>query len=125
MKIFTLFSLIIFSAIAKDVEVINSMHGGIVKKTDTAIVEFVQTGDAASLYISGRKNKNLTHQKLSVTAIANIKGVEYPMNLSYENDHYSLSPYAKLKDEKNFVVSFTISFPFPGKAEQTSFRIGK
>jgi hypothetical protein len=125
MKIFLLISLISFQVIAKDVEVINSMHGGVVKKTDTAIVEFVKTGDAANLYISGRKNKNLTHQKISVTAIANIKGVEYPMNLSYENDHYSLSPYAKLKDEKNFVVSFTISFPFPGKAEQTSFRIGK
>ena len=54
----------------------------------------------------------------------NIKGKEYPLNLTFENDHYSLSPYQKLKDEKKFVVSFTISFPLPGKTEKASFKIG-
>lgn len=125
MKIFTLLSFLILSAFASDVEVINSMHGGVVKKTDTAIIEFVQTEETGKLYISGYNKKNLANQKLTVSAIANIKGKEYPLNLNYENDHYSLTPFAKLKDENKFVISFTISFPFPGKTEKASFKIGK
>ena len=125
MKTFTLFfCFFILSAIASDLEVINSMHGGVVKKTDTAVIEFVQSGEKARVYISDMNKKNLADQKLSIAAIANIKGKEYPLNLTFENDHYSLSPYQKLKDEKKFVVSFTISFPLPGKTEKASFKIG-
>jgi hypothetical protein len=112
-------------AFANDLEVINNLHGGLAKKTDSAIIEFVQSGEKANVYITGHDKKNLANQKLSITAIANIKGKEFPMNLSYENDHYSLTPYEKLKYEKNFVVSFTISFPLPGKVEKTSFTVGK
>lgn len=124
MKTFTLLSFFILSSFAGDLEVINSMHGGVAKKTDSAIIEFVQTGEKANLYITGHNKKNLANQKLTVSAIANIKGQEFPMNLTYENDHYSLTPYQKLKEEKNFVISFTISFPLPGKAEKASFNIG-
>jgi hypothetical protein len=116
-----------FSAklVAGDVEVIKSMHGGLVKKTDSAIIEFVQTGDKANIYITDMNKKNLANQKLTIAAIANIKGKEYPMNLTYENDHYALTPLQKLKEEQNFVISFSISFPLPGKTEKTSFKIGK
>lgn len=125
MKKIILLSLFTLKVIAGDVEVINSMHGGVVKKTDSAIIEFVQSGDKANVYITDKNKKNLANEKLTIAAIANIKGKEYPMNLTYKNDHYALSPYQKLKDEKNFVLSFTISFPLPAKTEKTSFEVGK
>ena len=125
MKFFIFLLLISSTIYADDVDVIKSMYGGVAKKTDTATIEFVQTKDQGNLYITGPQKNNMANQKLSVSAIANINGKEYPLILNYENDHYSLSPYAKLKDEKNFVLSFTISFPFPGKTEKAVFKIAK
>jgi hypothetical protein len=110
---------------ANETEVISSLHGGVVKKTESTLIEFVQTNDSAKVYVSDHIKKNIANQKLSIKAIANIKGKEYPMELRYENDHYALSPYAKLKDEQNFVLSFIISFPLPSKKEKASFKFGK
>jgi hypothetical protein len=125
MKTLALFILTSFVSLASDVQVINSMHGGMVKKTDTALIEFVATPEKANLYITDPNKKNLVSDKLSISAIANIKGKEVPLNVSFENDHYSLSPYSTIKEENNYVVSFTISFPLPGKTEKASFKVGK
>jgi superfamily I DNA and RNA helicase len=125
MKILVFFIFSSLSIFANDVQVINSMHGGMIKKTDTALIEFVTTPEKANVYITDPNKKNLASDKLTISAIANIKGKEVPMNLSFENDHYSLSPYSNLKEENNYVVSFTISFPLPGKTEKAIFKVGK
>src|ERR1017187_10326308 len=103
MKIFLQHSFFIsffmLNAFAGDVEVINSMHGGKIKKTESALVEFVQTEDKANIYVTGHDKKNLASDKLTVSAIANIQGKEFPINVTYENDHYSLTPMQQLKQE--------------------------
>ncbi len=122
--LYFIFSLMV-NAFANDLEVINSLHGGMVKKTDNAVVEFVQSEEKPKVYIRDSAKNNLANQKLSINGIAKIGDKEYPLNLTYENDHYSMSPFEKLKKEKNYVLSFTISFPFPKKAENAIFVIGK
>lgn len=103
----------------------NSLHGGVVEQTSSAIFELVKKEDNTFLYITGHDKKNLVSQKLSISAVAKINGQYYPLDLTYEDDHYSLTPYASLKNETNFTVNFTISFPFPGKTESASFNVRK
>jgi hypothetical protein len=128
MKYFIVFFLLSSALIANDKEVISSLHGGLVKKTDTAVIEFVKpeeiVGGNSKLYIRGYNQKNLIDQKLLIEAIAKIQGEEYPLKLTYANDHYALTPLQKLKEAKNFIISFTITFPFPKKTEKTTFQIG-
>jgi hypothetical protein len=97
-------------------------HGGIVKKTTNAILEVVQEKERTSIYITGHDHKNITDKKLSLSAIAQINGKEYPLSLNFENDHYSASPAnSYLHKEKNFVLMLTISFS--GKVDRASFHL--
>lgn len=101
---------------------LKASHGGIVKKTNNAILEVVQEKERTSIYITGHDRKTLTDKKLSLSAIAQINGKEYPLNLSFENDHYSASPAnTYLHKEKNFVLMLTISFS--GKTDKASFHL--
>jgi hypothetical protein len=89
-----------------------SARGGLVKKTKSATLEVIHQKERTSIYITGHDHKNITDKKLSLSAIALIKGKEYPIELSYENDHYSASPAnSYLRKEKNFVLMITITLP--------------
>jgi len=95
-------------------------HGGIVKKIKNAYLEVVQEKERTSIYITGHDHRNITDKKLSLSAIAHVDGKEYPLQLSFENDHYSTSPAnSYLHKEKNFVLMLNISFS--GTVEKTSF----
>ncbi|MGZ3787870.1 MAG: hypothetical protein ACXVLQ_05070 [Bacteriovorax sp.] len=99
-----------------------AMHGGIVKKTNSAILEVVQEKERTSIYITGHDHKNITDKKLSLSAIANINGKQYPMQLSFENDHYSAGPAnSYLHQEKNYLLMLTISFS--GTVERANFNL--
>lgn len=87
-------------------------HGGIIQKTEHTILELVQEKDRTSVYISGHDHKNITSQKLSISAIAKIDDLQYPLQVSFENDHYSIHPAnSYLHKEKNMVLLITISLP--------------
>jgi hypothetical protein len=91
---------------------IYSARGGLVKKTKSALLEVVHQKERTSIYITGHDHKNITDKKLSLSAIALVKGREYPIELSYENDHYSANPAnSYLHKEKNFVLMLTITLP--------------
>lgn len=97
-------------------------HGGIVKKTTNAFLEVVQDKDRTSIYITGHDHKNITDQKLSLSAIANVNGKQYPVKLSFENDHYSTGPAnSYLHAEKNHVLMLTISFS--GTVDRAAFKL--
>ena len=97
-------------------------HGGIVKKTTNAFLEVVQDKERTSIYITGHDHKNITDKKLSLSAIANVDGKKYPLQLSFENDHYSASPAnSYMRKEKNFVLMLSISFS--GKVDRASFKL--
>ncbi len=101
---------------------LKAVHGGIVKKTNNAILEVVQDKERTSIYITGHDRKTITDKKLSLSAIAQVNGKEYPLTLSFENDHYSASPAnSYLHKEKNFVLMLTISFS--GKVDKASFHL--
>jgi hypothetical protein len=119
---------LLFSGIIQAESVMNdqaeifSAHGGLVKKTNSAVLEVVHQKERTSIYITGHDHKNITDKKLSLSAIALIKGKEYPLELSYENDHYSASPAnSYLRKEKNFVLMLTITLP--SSKERASFEI--
>lgn len=119
---------LLFSGIIQAESVMNdqaeifSAHGGLVKKTKSAVLEVVHQKERTSIYITGHDHKNITDKKLSLSAIALIKGKEYPLELSYENDHYSASPAnSYLRKEKNFVLMLTITLP--SSKERASFEI--
>ncbi len=115
--------LISFSLLALDeLPELKAVHGGIVKKTNNAILEVVQDKERTSIYITGHDRKAITDKKLSLSAIAQVNGKEYPLTLSFENDHYSASPAnSYLHKEKNFVLMLTISFS--GKVDKASFHL--
>ena len=97
-------------------------HGGIVRKTNNAFLEVVQDKEQTSIYITGHDHKNITDKKLTLSAIAQVDGKEYPVKLSLENDHYSASPAnSYLRKEKNFVLMLTISFS--GTIDRASFSL--
>lgn len=99
---------------------LKSLHGGLVKKINNAFLEVVQEKEHTSIYITGRDHKNITDKKLSLSAIAKINGKDYPMQLSFENDHYSTRPAnSYLHKENNYVLMLTISFP--GSKEKVNF----
>ena len=119
------FAIMFFSTIAICLEEpaeITAKHGGIVKKTSNAFLEVVQDKERTSIYITGHDHKNISDKKLSLSAIANIDGKQYPLQLSYENDHYSASPAnSYMHKEKNFVLMLSISFS--GKVDRASFNL--
>ena len=125
MKIAISLFLFFFNTMASDIQVLNNRHGGIMNKTEHSIIEFVPTEDNARIYIQDAYKKNLASDKLLIQAVAKIDGRELPMKLSFENDYYALSPYELLKKEKKYVVSFLITFPFPGSTEKASFNVDK
>lgn len=97
-------------------------YGGVVKKTKNAILEVVHEKERTSIYITGHDHKNITDKKLSLSAIAEVNGKQYPMQLSFANNHYSATPAnSYLHKEKNFVLMLTISFS--GTVERTSFNL--
>jgi hypothetical protein len=97
-------------------------HGGIVKKTNNAVLEVVQDKEHTSIYITGHDHKNITDKQLSLSAIAQIDGKQYPLQLSFANNHYSVSPAnSYLHKEKNFVLMLTISFS--GSVDRASFNL--
>jgi hypothetical protein len=97
-------------------------HGGIIKKTSNSFLEVVQDKEHTSIYITGHDHKNITDQKLSLSAIALVNGKKYPMQLSFENDHYAARPAnSYLHKENNFVLLLTITFS--GKTDKTSFKL--
>lgn len=99
---------------------LKAMHGGVVKKTSNAFLEVVQDKERTSIYITGHDHKNITDKKLSLKAIAQVNGKEYPVGLSFENDHYSVDPAnSYLHKQNNFVLMLTISFS--GKVDRASF----
>ena len=101
---------------------LKAKHGGIVKKTTNAFLEVVQDKERTSIYITGHDHKNITDKKLSLSAIANVDGKQYPLQLSFENDHYSASPAnSYMRKEKNFVLILSISFS--GKVDRASFKL--
>lgn len=118
MKLISLLVFLILSANGSD-------SGVQVQKTNNAIIEFVRKEDSARFYILDTKKRNISDQRLTVSAIATIKGRPYPLVLTYENDYYALSPYEKLKKEDKYVVNLSIIFPIPGKIERASFKINK
>ncbi|MFA6236353.1 MAG: hypothetical protein WC635_03410 [Bacteriovorax sp.] len=94
-----------------DIPELKAKHGGIVKKTKKAFLEVVQEKERTSIYITGHDHKNITDNKLSLSAIAQIDGKSIPVQLSFENDHYSASPAnSYMHKEKNFVLMITIKF---------------
>lgn len=104
--------------------ILKAKHGGIVKKTSNAILEVVQEKERTSIYITGRDHKNITDQKLSLSAIARIGNKEYPLQISYENDHYSAKPAnSYMHDERNMVLMLTIKFP--NKIDRATFNLGR
>lgn len=107
-----------------DVQTMTAQHGGIVKETRNAILEVVQEKERTSIYITGHDHKNITDKKLSLSAIATTaNGKKYPVQLSFENDHYSASPAnSYLHKEKNYVLMLTISFS--GTVDRASFNLG-
>lgn len=105
---------------------VTAKHGGILQKTENVYLEVVQDKDKtkANIYITGHDRKKIDDKSLSLSAIAHIKGKQYPIELSYENDHYSTSPVnTYLHGEKNYVLMLTISFS--GKVEKANFPLGK
>lgn len=97
-------------------------HGGIVKKTSKAFLEVVQEKERTSIYITGHDHKNITDKKLSLSAIAHVNGKDYPVQLSYSNDHYSASPAnSYLQKENNYVLKLTISFS--GTVDRVNFNL--
>lgn len=127
MKMF-LCALLFFSTtvFANDAEeaIMKAKHGGLVKKTSNAIFEVVQDKEHTSIYITGHDHKNLTDQKLSISAIARIGDKEYPLQLSYENDHYSARPAnSYMRDERNMVLMLTVKFP--NSVDRATFHLGK
>jgi len=97
-------------------------HGGIVKKTNNHILEVVQDKEHTSIYITGHDHKNITDKQLSLSAIAQIGGKQYPLQLSFANNHYSVDPAnTYLHKEKNFVLLLTISFS--GTVDRASFNL--
>lgn len=99
-----------------------AQHGGIIQKTDNTFLELVQEKERTSIYITGHDHKNITDKKLSLSAIAEANGKRYPIQLSFENDHYSASPAnSYLHKEKNYVLMLTINFS--GKVEKANFNL--
>lgn len=101
---------------------LEAKHGGIIQKTKSAFLEVVQDKEHTSIYITGHDHKNITDKKLSLSAIANVNGKKYPMQLSFENDHYSAKPTnSYLHKENNYVLMLTISFS--GSKEKVNFNL--
>jgi hypothetical protein len=97
-------------------------HGGVIKKTSNAILEVVQDKEHTSIYITGHDHKNITDKQLSLSAIAQIDGKQYPLQLSFSNNHYSVNPAnSYLHKEKNFVLMLTITFS--GTVDRASFNL--
>lgn len=121
-----LLTLLAFSSYAEDATeaTLKAQHGGIIKKTSNAILEVVQDKEHTSIYITGRDHKNITDQKLSLSAIARIGNKEYPLQISYENDHYSAKPAnTYMHDERNMVLMLTIKFP--NSVDRATFNLGR
>lgn len=124
--LFILVGLIHLSLVQGNEIEVSAKHGGILQKTENVFLEVVQDKDKAKahIYITGHDHKNIVDKSLSLSAIAHIKGKQYPIALSYENDHYSTSPVnSYLHGEKNYVLMLTISFS--GKVEKVSFPLEK
>ncbi|RPJ74295.1 MAG: hypothetical protein EHM20_10845 [Alphaproteobacteria bacterium] len=101
---------------------LTAKHGGIVKKTSNAFLEVVQEKERTSIYITGHDHKNITDKKLSLSAIAHVNGKKFPVQLSFENDHYSASPVnSYLHKENNYVLMLTISFS--GTVDRADFNL--
>ena len=125
-KLVPFFLLIIISTQATALDKVNSVYGGLVQQTDHAIFELVDSESKTDIYIRDPKKKNLANEKLSIAAVAEVHGKKYNLALNFEKDHYnlgSMGAYSKIKNEKNFILTFTINFA--GKEEKTSFHIGK
>lgn len=122
-----LYALMIFASLAhaqNDIPELKAKHGGLVKKTNNAILEVVQDKEHTSVYITGHDHKNITDEKLSLSAIARIGGKEYPMHISFENDHYSVSPAnTYMHKERNMVLMLTVKLP--NSIDRATFNLGK
>lgn len=114
------------TAFANDAEeaIMKAKHGGLVKKTSNAIFEVVPDKEHVSIYITGHDHKNITDQKLSLSAIARIGNKEYPMQVSFQNDHYSARPAnTYMHKERNMVLMLTVKFP--NSVDRATFNLGK
>ncbi len=124
-QLITLILALLFTtfALALDQKIeLEAKHGGLIQKTKSAFLEVVQDKEHTSIYITGHDHKNITDKKLSISAIATVKGKKYPMQLSFENDHYSAKPAnSYLHKENNYVLMITISFP--SSKEKASFNL--
>jgi hypothetical protein len=99
-----------------------SEHGGQIKKTSKATLELVHDSNKTKIYMKGYDSSKLGDHKLSLSAIMNVNGKKYPLDLTYQDDHYTVnSKMMNLHKDKNRVLMLEISFP--GKSEQVQFNL--
>jgi hypothetical protein len=125
MKIFILSLLLFWNvfALAEEIEY-KAKHGGIIKKTENTFLEIVHNNDKTDIYITGHDHRNIADKELSLSAIAQVNGKNYPVTLKLENDHYSASPAnSYLHKENNFVLMLTISFS--GTVDRATVHLGR
>ena len=122
MKYLTIFISNLFLIFAADSEELIIKHGGVIKATDSVFLEVVQEKERTNIYITPRGQKSIDDQKLSLSALVHIRGKEYPMQLSYVNEHYWTGPgTTHLQKEKNMLLKLTITLP--GKTENINFNL--
>ena len=97
-----------------------SLYGGIVKKTANAFVEVLQD-DAIEIYISSHDYKSIVGPRLSVNAVAEIKGKKLPLKLEMKKTNYIV--VTDLSKEKHFKLIVTMKTN--GKEETVSFPLEK
>lgn len=126
MKKILFFILVCFTQVSISADAsseITAKYGGLVKKTENTIFEVVHEKERTNIYITGRGEKNISDQKLSLSAIAHVNGRKIPLELSFANNHYSAKPgNSYLQKEKNFVLMLTVTLP-GSKTETAEFNL--
>ncbi len=97
------------------------VHGGIIKKISNGILEIVNKNEQTDIYLHSKNLKDPIDRRLVLNAIAHVKGRDYPLELSFENQVYSIKPTRYLKNEKNYILKLSISFD--GIVENTQIEI--
>ena len=82
-----------------------SLYGGIVKKTLNSYVEVLKD-ESVEIYISTHGYKNMISPKLSVNAIAEVKGRSIPLKLELKKTSYVVT--TDLSKEKHFKLKIIL-----------------
>lgn len=113
------FSLQIFAHEGHNETSLKSLHGGMVKKTNSAFIEVVQDDGKIEIFITGHDYKNLADQKLVLKAVAQIKDKTIPLDLLLEKDHYIVKTDLKKRPHFKLTIALTIA----KKEENVSFSL--